>query len=295
MKNANFIAIDFETATTVRYACQLGLTVVKQGEIVESKCFLIQPPKNRYTQRLIEIHHITPEMTVDAPTFDVLWEEIKEYFECNFIIAHNFSFDMDVLYKNLDYYNIPYPIIMGYCCTYQLTNLSLEQACKAYNVPLSNHHDGKCDAEACANIFLQYLRGVQPLEFEKTNNKNENTYSGYRDKTNNTYTAEPQYPDPFNSITDDVLSKLPISPIFQDKKFIITGITIFDRNKAYNIITALGGRKYSYVNEKLDYLILGEDPGYKKIEQAKELQEDGCKIRVISQLDFINLVVEALK
>lgn len=36
MKNANFIAIDFETATTsTRMPCQIGIVVVKEGQIVD--------------------------------------------------------------------------------------------------------------------------------------------------------------------------------------------------------------------------------------------------------------------
>lgn len=35
MKNANFIAFDFETATMQHAACQLGIAIVKEGEVVK--------------------------------------------------------------------------------------------------------------------------------------------------------------------------------------------------------------------------------------------------------------------
>lgn len=111
MKNVNFIAIDFETATTQRTACQVGITVVKEGEIVKKISRFIQPPANQYSKQCIKVHGITPDITADSPTFDIIWNDIKEYFEGNFIVAHNLPFDIDVLYKELDRYNIPHPIL----------------------------------------------------------------------------------------------------------------------------------------------------------------------------------------
>lgn len=89
MKNVNFIAIDFETATTQRTACQVGITVVKEGEIVKKISRFIQPPANQYSKQCIKVHGITPDITADSPTFDIIWNDIKEYFEGNFIVAHN--------------------------------------------------------------------------------------------------------------------------------------------------------------------------------------------------------------
>lgn len=89
--NANFIAIDFETATPKRMPCQIGIVVVKEGLIVERISRLIQPLDNKYAKQCIRVHGITPEMTKDTPTFDVVWNDIKMYFEGNFVIAHNAS------------------------------------------------------------------------------------------------------------------------------------------------------------------------------------------------------------
>lgn len=63
MKNANFIAVDFETATPQRAACQIGIVVVKEGVITEKVSHLIQPPNNKYSKNCINVHGITPEMT----------------------------------------------------------------------------------------------------------------------------------------------------------------------------------------------------------------------------------------
>ena len=43
----NFIAIDFETATGKRASiCEVGICVVRNGEIIETKSWLVQPEDN---------------------------------------------------------------------------------------------------------------------------------------------------------------------------------------------------------------------------------------------------------
>ena len=116
MKNANFIAFDFETATMQHAACQLGMAIVKEGEVVKTINRMIQPPKNRYTPQCVAVHGITPEQTANAPTFDVVWDEVKTYFEANFVVAHNLKFDLEVLNKSLQRSNLPPPIFMGKAC-----------------------------------------------------------------------------------------------------------------------------------------------------------------------------------
>lgn len=295
MKNANFIAIDFETATPQRAACQIGIVVVKEGHIVNKISKLIQPPKNRYSSHCIKVHGITPNMTVNSPTFDIVWNEIKEYFEGNFVIAHNAAFDIDVLYKSLDIYNIPHPIFMGTTCTYQLSGMSLEDACSMYNISLCNHHDGICDAEACAQLFLKYLN--KEICFQKIDKPNKISLGVKESDKNNNYKINKELlrEDPLAYITNEMISSLTPLPFFQNKKFIITGDTDFNRERTYKIITSLGGEKASSVNKLLDYAIIGKEPGPKKIEKLEELIKEGVNIRIFTENNFVSFVKSLLK
>ena len=74
----DFITIDFETAGVGRDTpCELGLTFVENGKIVETKSWLIKPhcwPEfNEFTVR---IHGIQPDDVAVAPEFIELWEEV---------------------------------------------------------------------------------------------------------------------------------------------------------------------------------------------------------------------------
>ena len=75
----NFVALDFETATHERNsACELGICVVENSEIVETKTWLIKPPSFPYfNPHNINIHGIYPKDLAQAPTFDEIWYEIE--------------------------------------------------------------------------------------------------------------------------------------------------------------------------------------------------------------------------
>lgn len=154
MENHSFIAVDFETATNNRFACQVGIVVVKNGIIQERISRLIQPPGNKYDDITIRVHHITPEVTEQAPTFDKVWEEIGHYFSEITIVSHNSPFDASVLFINLEYYGI---MPMGIespmfwkdtCGIYD--HMSLHKLCEAFGMDTSKHHDALFDAECCA-------------------------------------------------------------------------------------------------------------------------------------------------
>jgi len=92
MTDKSFIAVDFETATSSRMICQIGITIVRNGIVEETISRLVQPPHNEYDRATIAIHHITPEKTALEKTFDKVWDEIGHYFVGVPIVAHNAAF-----------------------------------------------------------------------------------------------------------------------------------------------------------------------------------------------------------
>ena len=76
----DFVAIDFETATSYPGSiCSMGICVVENGEVKETKEFLIKPQPFEFNEYNIKIHGITPEMVFCKPTFKKYWEEISQY------------------------------------------------------------------------------------------------------------------------------------------------------------------------------------------------------------------------
>lgn len=159
----NFVAIDFETATGNRNsACAVGIVIVENGIITEEFSSLIQPPDNEYWWNNIQIHGITPAHTIQSPTFDEIFPELKRRIIGKTIVAHNESFDRSVLTRSMEYYQFGYSELElpnRWECTLKIYRTKgfapakLDYCCRALNIEL-NHHDALSDARACAKLFL---------------------------------------------------------------------------------------------------------------------------------------------
>ncbi len=163
----DFCAIDFETATHERNsACELGICMVENGEIVKTETWLIKPPSFPYfNPRNIEVHGICSEDVRDCPTFDEIWYDVESRMYGNLMIAHNASFDAGVLRSCLQHYGFFTPKI-NYLCSISLAKKSWKNLPKYglksladYHQIKFQHHRAGADAEVCAKISL--------LAFEK--------------------------------------------------------------------------------------------------------------------------------
>ena len=159
----NFVAIDFETATSKRNsACSVGIVTVENGEIVEEYHTLIQPPNNEYNWHNTQVHGITEVNTYSAPRFNEIYPEIKKRLSGNVVVAHNESFDRSVLKKSmldfdLDYLGLDLP--EKWVCTMKIFKekgyvpAKLNTCCALHGIQLQ-HHDALSDARACAKLYI---------------------------------------------------------------------------------------------------------------------------------------------
>ena len=165
-EEATFTALDFETATSQPSSvCQIGLVRFEAGIIVEEVEHFIQPPKNAYFYKNIEIHGINPKDTEDAPTFDYIWQEVKHLIEDEVIVAHNSRFDVNCLRSTLAYYDEVQPVF-DERCTQVIYRRGLAYLTKKYHIPL-DHHNALSDARACGLLYLKHL---QKKHLPKTGN-----------------------------------------------------------------------------------------------------------------------------
>ncbi|MBQ9254206.1 MAG: 3'-5' exonuclease [Bacteroidales bacterium] len=180
----SYTAIDFETANAFS-PCSLGLAKVVDNEVIEVKNWLIKPSCFPYFHYYAQkIHGIHKEDVENEPTFDILWEEIKPYIENTMVIAHNASFDINVLRKTLHHYGIAKPRNSHYLCTYVLSRqvwadskkFSLDFLCRQENIQL-NHHHSDSDAEACARLFLKEVQYLNVEDFAQLKSVTKRRYN----------------------------------------------------------------------------------------------------------------------
>lgn len=299
----DFITIDFETATSDRNsACEIGLTFVKNNQITNTKSWLIRPkcyPNFDYFNILV--HGIRPENVADKPEFNETWKEILPLIQNQFLIAHNASFDISVLRKTLDTYNIPYPTL-NYSCSYifskkvweKLPAYDLKSLCKLNNIDFKHHRAGE-DSKATAQLTLKAfeISGVStPEDFiQKLRTSIGQLFDGgYKPSE----TKRERKNQGASQIVGDPTKHNPDS-IFYGMTSVFTGtLSSMTRAEAQQTIANIGGVVGNGVTKDTDFLIVGqqdyrivgEDGMSSKQEKAIKLIEKGANLEILSEADF---------
>lgn len=164
----NFAAIDFETANE-KYTsiCSVGIVIVREGQVVDSFYSLVKPTPNYYPWNYTRVHGIKFKDTANSPLFPEVWKMVEPKIEGLPLVAHNKSFDENVLKTTFKHYRMKYPNY-PFFCTLQasqkllpspdmIENHRLPTVAKFCGYDLANHHNALADAEACAAIAIKLL------------------------------------------------------------------------------------------------------------------------------------------
>jgi DNA polymerase-3 subunit epsilon len=171
----NFVAIDFETANrSADSACSVGMVKVQDGQIVEEYYRLIKPPRMNFEPMNIQIHGIRPSDVANEQNFGQLWsKEMRDWIKGYPLVAHNASFDMNVLRALIKTYDLETDS-MRYACTVtaarktypHLENHKLGTVSEHLGISL-NHHQALDDARASAKIMLDVFNQYACQSFDE--------------------------------------------------------------------------------------------------------------------------------
>lgn len=170
----DFTAIDFETSSKgMTSVCSLGWCVVEDNVITERHEILIKPDPFEFNEYNSKINGIYPDMVWDKPTFDKYWDMLKPYIENRMVIAHNTSFDVNVLCETLKHFKIDIPGF-SYLCTVVLSQKAypdlfshkLNNLAEALGIDFT-HHRASDDAYACAKAFLRIAEDYNLNSFDE--------------------------------------------------------------------------------------------------------------------------------
>jgi len=304
LSNLDFVAIDFETATSDRHSpCEIGLTFVENGKIIESKSWLIKPFSYPYFDSFnIMIHGITPNHVANEPEFPEIWRIINPLIENKFLIAHNAGFDFSVLRRTLEYYNLPFPNLT-YACSYIISKkvwqgmpaYDLKTLCQINNINFKHHRAGD-DSKACAELTLKAFNETGTNSINDFPEKLKTTIGylypgGYKSSESKRIYR----PKNLNLIIGDT-SKHNTESIFYGRTVVFTGtLSSMPRSEAQQIIADIGGHNGNGVTNETDYLIVGhqdyrivgEDGMSSKQEKAVRLIEKGSELEILSEEEFL--------
>lgn len=169
----DFTAIDFETAnSSSASACAVGMVRVRNGIVVASAGWLIQPPPghDEFHPRNIEIHGINPEDVANARGWSEQLDDLAAFAGADVLVAHNAGFDMSVLRRACAATGDACPPYRYMCSVhvsraiYNIPSHSLPYAAAEAGFTGFNHHDATADALACAHIIIDAARRTRSAD-----------------------------------------------------------------------------------------------------------------------------------
>lgn len=164
--DAIFSVIDFETTGTSpknSRAIEVGIVRIENLKIVDSYQSLINP--GQYIPPFItSLTGISNEDIYDAPSFDEISQDIKNFIDGTILVGHNLPFDFAFLKGEFDRAEIILPELKQVCTLKLSRNLFPELKSKAlgsmvkhFRIRHRDVHRALGDATATAKIFLKIL------------------------------------------------------------------------------------------------------------------------------------------
>ena len=308
-KGIDFIALDLETATWSKSSiCEIGIAVVKDSEVVETKSWLVKPYRNWYDSFNISIHGITPDLTKNSPSFKEVWREVQPYLEGQVVVAHNTAFDMYALKYAFEENGMPYPNFKHFCsyrvaryCFKDTYSYSLPIICEAMGIPFYSHHRAGADAEACAKVFIKSLELSGVADVEELQAKYEFRCGRFAEDVFEGQRSVKKSVSAGKSIKEYIgdPSKIDEDSYFYQKSVCFTGTCKWaSRDKLLQCIADIGGFPQKGVNKSTqilvvgqqDYRRVGEDGMSSKQEKAMALKDAGQDIEVMSEEQFLSML-----
>jgi len=313
----NFIAIDYETANgSYLSACSLGMTVVVEGEIIETIHTFIKPPEEfgNFDPFYEMIHGINASDVRNAPSFETVWKTLEK-FTSKYqmpLACHYSGFDIRVTQALLSHYQVSFDDFSFYdTCTIarklwpQLLNHKLDTLAEAFGIEL-NHHEASSDAETCARLALMQMQelGVKSLQeaAEKYGYKlgllslsSLKTMSDFKNyETHNLGTIKTK------GTSKDVLpnQEVNVGSEFYGKNLVFTGaLQSMERNQAIQRAVNNGATVQSGVTKKTDFLVVGVSDFIdfrsgrrtQKLKDAEALSKSGSSISIIDEEEFLRM------
>lgn len=317
VKVSKFVAIDFETANhEISSACSLGLAFSDGCKVIGTKHYYISPLPNHFEQVNISIHGITPDKVVGAPTFHKLWKEIEAIGSLD-IVAHNSEFDANVLRQAYEAgardSDDKVDGSLRFFCTrnisrkvFGMTSYKLDDICSVLNIPLTDHHDAQADAVAAAEI----VHGIVKLVSVPSEPSNPLHALAIKYYYNSVQLSEIRHMKPFGytnkfaELNKQKLSKDAFAPTDLDavlntdnqlyqKNVVISGkFFSIEREELASRLKDCGAEIKAGVSKKVDYIITGDEPGWKKMERVDELIEEGYDILILDEDDILEILDE---
>ncbi len=283
----DFVAIDFETSNRQHSICSVGVVGVKDSVIIEERHWFIRPKSALFEHWNVARHGITYEKVKNSPTFLEVWEELQHFVVGQKLVAHNAaSTDITCLRKAFEEFSItPTPKLDNYDCTLKLSRIYLPQlenhqlptVVAHFDLEAFHHHDALEDAHICSKVYLKLLEIIPNSNIlKKAKEKNTIYYKSLLPKADL---------ENILFIEQDDSELL----YFEGKNIVVTGTfeSFIEREVLLVKLIEKGAIIKNTVNSKTNIIIVGNNPGPSKIENAKRFINEGIQIEFLDEKQLL--------
>lgn len=310
MSGKGFLFWDDEICNSKQKICQVSYILTDSnleplGDTVDS---YIDPEDRFDWYNKTKIPGITEKDVDGSPNFHEFCNDqnLTELLSNYIFVAHNAAnADLYHIQKSLAAYEIDMPSVQ-YIDTMVLSMQtweigSLEKACEKAGIELQNHHNAQEDVRACYRLFRWFEDNEVALEPTEWNAHGTNTSTSSKTKSHSLESS----PDGLGYIHGSETSIKSALDEFktlgmrgnptniespEGKRFVVTGVVPgYKCDSIENSLKGLGAKTSSSVSGKTDYLVIGDNAGPTKIEDAKKHQGKLQVITVPELLDRLEI------
>jgi len=287
-----FVAIDVETANAdMASICQIGIAKFRDDKLIDEWSTLINP-EDYFDFINVDIHGITEEDVVDAPTFSEVIADLSGFLSGAICVSHT-HFDRVSIRQALGKYSLN-PIEAIWLDSARVARRTWEE-CARRGYGLANvceiigykfkHHDALEDAKAAAHILLAAV--------EKTGLD----IGAWLKRVN-------QPIDPANSSRGSAINRDGnLEGELYGEVLVFTGALEVPRREVADLAASIGCTVANGVTKDTTILVVGDQDVKKlaghdkssKHRKAESLIKKGQPLRIIRESDFKELVNLSLK
>lgn len=257
----SILSIAFETEEGSSSPHRLAITQLKDRQIGITEEYYIKPTDEKSEN---SVHH-------EAQTFPEIWDKLKSYFDETIIIAYNALQEIRTLKGLLQHYQLPLPNPFSINCIYELTDMSLADACFALGVSLPSDPDILDITRANAEIFAQFL-----IEDDKK----------FSDKV----IALREFELPLQEKDNPLLEQVQEDPSwkFYDASIVVTGeFRPLSRALLEAALAKKGARITTSISPQTDLLVVGHEPKQKMLISRLNFDKEGYPIPMMNEQQIL--------
>ena len=176
ISESTYVVFDLETtglSPKNNEIIEIGAVKIKNHEVIDRYQSFVKPD-NKIPSKITDLTGINDNMVADAEKIDNVLDDFIDFIDDSVLVAHNADFDYSFLqsaFLKTNRKEAEYPVLdtlaLSRALLSGIKNHKLNTLAEYFNVNLENHHRADDDAEATAEILINFLEMLKKKNYKK--------------------------------------------------------------------------------------------------------------------------------